>query len=90
MLTCLSDTLGHVLKNATLTGGLRSNSMRIKYFADTDTALLTFTEARVAETLGVSDDVYLDLDDAGRLVSMTIEHAKASAGFREVELEGVC
>jgi uncharacterized protein YuzE len=64
--------------------------MRIKYFADTDTALLTFTEARVAETLGVSDDVYLDLDDAGRLVSMTIEHAKTSAGFREVELEGVC
>jgi uncharacterized protein YuzE len=63
--------------------------MRIKYFADTDTALLEFTDALVAETVGVSDDVFLDLDDAGRLVSMTIEHAKQSAGFREVELVGV-
>jgi uncharacterized protein YuzE len=63
--------------------------MRIKYFSDTDTALLEFVERPVAETVGVSDDIYLDLDAEGRLVSMTIEHAKEAAGFREVELVGV-
>lgn len=63
--------------------------MRIKYFSNTDTALLEFVERPVAETVGLSDDVFVDLDDQGRVVSMTIEHAKASAGFREVELVGM-
>jgi uncharacterized protein YuzE len=63
--------------------------MRIKYYPDTDTTLLEFVERPVAETVGISDDIYVDLDDDGRLVSMTIEHAKESAGFREVELVGV-
>jgi uncharacterized protein YuzE len=63
--------------------------MRIKYFADTDTALLEFTDGLIAETVGISDDVYLDLDDDGRLVSMTIEHAKQLAWLREVEMQGV-
>ncbi len=63
--------------------------MRIKYFSDTDTAFLEFVKRPVADTLGISDDIYVDLDAEGRLVSMTIEHAKESAGFREVELVGV-
>lgn len=62
--------------------------MRIQYFADTDTALLEFTDATIVETVSVSDDVILDLDENGGLVSMTVEHAKASAGFREVECLG--
>lgn len=63
--------------------------MRIKYFSDTDTALLEFVDRPVAETVGISDDVYVDLDGQGRLVCMTIEHAKEWAGFGEKELVGV-
>ena len=58
--------------------------MKIKYFADTDTALIEFSDAPVKETKEVSEDVYLDLDAQGVLVSMTVEHAKQRANISEV------
>jgi len=57
--------------------------MKIKYFTDTDTALLEFTSSPVAETREISDDIYIDLDADGRLVSMTIEHAKTTASIKD-------
>jgi len=57
--------------------------MKIKYFTDTDTALLEFTSSPVAETREISEDIYIDLDANGRLVSMTIEHAKTSASIKD-------
>lgn len=58
--------------------------MKILYFADTDTALIEFSDAAVDETREVSEDVYLDLDAKGALVSMTVEHAKERANISEV------
>jgi uncharacterized protein YuzE len=58
--------------------------MRIKYFPDTDTALIEFSDAPVEETREVSEDVYLDLDANRGLVSMTVEHAKERANISEV------
>ena len=49
--------------------------MKIKYFKDTDTALLEFSDRGVAETREVSENVLVDLDEDGNLVSMTVEHA---------------
>ena len=50
--------------------------MKVRYFADTDTAYLEFSKNIVAETKDINDDILLDLDNAGNLVGMTIEHAK--------------
>ncbi|MCS6244870.1 MAG: DUF2283 domain-containing protein [Opitutus sp.] len=61
--------------------------MKIKYFPDTDTALVEFTSYPVAETKEISEDVFVDLDASGRLVSMTIEHAKTSASIRDFSFE---
>ncbi len=61
--------------------------MKIKYFTDTDTALLEFSAKPVAETREVSEAVYLDLDAEGNIVSMTIEHAKQKAGMKEVAFQ---
>jgi uncharacterized protein YuzE len=61
--------------------------MKIKYFSDTDTALLEFSKEAVAETREVSETVYVDLDATGNLVSMTIEHAKRAAGLPKVAFE---
>jgi uncharacterized protein YuzE len=58
--------------------------MKIKYFADTDTALIEFSDRPVEETKEVTEDVYLDLDAEGALVSMTVEHAKQRANISEV------
>jgi uncharacterized protein YuzE len=50
--------------------------MNVRYFPDTDTLLLAFSDRKVAETRDLTDDVLIDLDEQGRLVSMTVEHAK--------------
>jgi uncharacterized protein YuzE len=55
--------------------------MRILYFADTDTAHIEFSDAPVHQTIEVSEDIYLDLDAGGALVSMTVEHAKQKANI---------
>ena len=49
--------------------------MKVKYFKDTDTALLEFSDRPIQETQAVNENVYLDLDADGNLVSITIEHA---------------
>ena len=58
--------------------------MKIMYFIDTDTVLIEFSDAAVDETKEVSEDIYLDLDNKGNLVSMTVEHAKEKANISEV------
>jgi uncharacterized protein YuzE len=58
--------------------------MKIRYFADTDTALIEFSNEPVMETREISENLYIDLDEKGNLVSMTIEHAKEQANISEV------
>lgn len=58
--------------------------MKIRYFTDTDTALIEFSNELVAETKEISENLYIDVDDKGNLVSMTIEHAKEKANISEV------
>ena len=69
--------------------------MKIKYFSDTDTALLEFSENPIEETKEISENVYIDLDSKGNLVSMTIEHARESANlpdlsYQQIEREKLC
>jgi len=58
--------------------------MKIRYFTDTDTALIEFSSEPVIETKEISENLYIDLDNNGNLVSMTIEHAKDKAGISEI------
>jgi len=57
--------------------------MRVKYFSDSDTALGEFTDNVVADTKEISENIYVDLDKQGNLVSMTIEHAGTNAQLQE-------
>jgi uncharacterized protein YuzE len=57
--------------------------MRVKYFADTDTALLEFSSNPPVETREVNENIYVDLDSKGRVVSMTIEHAGQAGDMNE-------
>lgn len=61
--------------------------MNVKYFKDTDTALLEFSSQPVEETREISENVYVDLDKSGNLVSMTIEHAAKVASLPRIDLE---
>ena len=57
--------------------------MRVKYFPDTDTTLFEFSTRPAVETRELNENIYLDLDGQGRVVSMTIEHASQSTDVEE-------
>ena len=61
--------------------------MQIKYFKDTDTAIIEFTGNPVAETRELSESLYLDLDEAGNPVSLTVEHAAVNARLPNLSYE---
>ena len=63
--------------------------MKIKYFEDTDTALLEFSEHPVFETKEINENIYLDLDKDGNLIGMTIEHALSQANIHEVSFQQI-
>lgn len=53
--------------------------MQIKYFQDTDTLLINFNNNQVVETKDINEFTLLELDENGKVVSMTFEHAKSLA-----------
>jgi uncharacterized protein YuzE len=57
--------------------------MRVKYFSDTDSAHIEFTDNEVHETKEISENIYIDIDANGNIVNMTVEHAKDNAGLWE-------
>ena len=57
--------------------------MNVKYFPDTDTLLVNFSDRKIAQTQDLGENVLIELDDQGRLVSMTIEHAKQQMNVTE-------
>lgn len=66
--------------------------MEIKYFPDTDTLLINFTNDEIIETADVNENVLIELGKEGELVSMTIEHANdyidvESFSYRKIAAE---
>ncbi len=57
--------------------------MKVKYFPGTDTLLVNFSEKRIVETRDLNENVIVELDEAGGIVSMTIEHAKQQTDVSE-------
>ena len=57
--------------------------MKVKYFPDTDTLLVNFSDGKIVDTRDLNEDVLIELDDAGHVVSMTIEHAKQQTDIAE-------
>ena len=63
--------------------------MKIKYFTDTDTALMEFSGHQVAQTKEINENIYIDLDANGNLVNMTIEHASSQADIAEIAYQQI-
>jgi uncharacterized protein YuzE len=63
--------------------------MKIKYFSDSDTALVEFSDNAITETQGISENIYIDVDDKGNIVSMTIEHAKKTANLPDISYQQI-
>jgi uncharacterized protein YuzE len=63
--------------------------MRVRYFSDTDTALIEFADRPVAKTKEFSANICVDLDQQGNLVRMTVEHARTNAHLQEFSYQEV-
>ena len=50
--------------------------MKIIYFEDTDTLLVYFNDNKIVETKDINENTIIELDADGKVVSLTIEHAK--------------
>lgn len=64
--------------------------MNITYFKDTDTLLVSFNNNEITETKDLNENVLVEIDKNGHVVSMTIEHAQQqteiqSFSFNQVE-----
>ena len=49
--------------------------MRFSYDSETDSLYVHLTEAPGADVVEVADDVVADLDEAGQIVGLDIQHA---------------
>ena len=61
--------------------------MKVKYFSDTDTAYIEFSNQEVAETKDNNENILIDLDENGQLVGMTIEHADVQANLSGISFQ---
>lgn len=64
--------------------------MKITYFKDTDTLLVNFNNNEVAHTKDLNENILVETDKNGNIVSMTIEHARKQTeidnfSFNQVE-----
>lgn len=57
--------------------------MKVKYFPDTDTLLVGFSDRRIVETRDLNENVLVEFDEDGHVVSLTIEHAKQQTDVGE-------
>lgn len=63
--------------------------MKIQYFSDTDTLYIELRQATVMDTRDLDENTIIDLDAAGQIVGITLEHARTRANLPEIELSGV-
>ncbi len=57
--------------------------MKIEYFQDTDTLLLEFSNRAIVDTYDLNENTLVEFDTDGKLVGMTVEHAKEQMDIRE-------
>ncbi|MFH1052612.1 MAG: DUF2283 domain-containing protein [bacterium] len=61
--------------------------MQIKYFQDTDTLLVNFNDNEIQETKDINENMLVELDKNGNIVSMTLEHAKNYANINDLSYQ---
>jgi len=63
--------------------------VKIRYFQSTDTLYIEFRAGPVLETRDVDENTLLDVDAAGNIIAMTVEHAKERADIPSFSFEQV-
>ena len=63
--------------------------MKVSYFKETDTLYIEFKADEVAESKDLDENTILDVDESGRVLAITIEHASARTDVHRLTLSGI-
>jgi uncharacterized protein YuzE len=63
--------------------------MKIRYFKDTDTLLIEFRDAPIAQSRDLDEDTVLDLDANANVCAITMGHASSRAAAPHFTYEQV-
>jgi uncharacterized protein YuzE len=63
--------------------------LKFTYFNDTDTVYLKLSDKTPVETKALDNNFYIDVDEKGDIVSMTIEHAKEKANINDFSFKQI-
>lgn len=63
--------------------------MKIRYFRDTDTLYIELRTAAVTETRDLDESTQVDLDAAGQVCAITLEHASERADLGALDYQQV-
>jgi uncharacterized protein YuzE len=63
--------------------------MKMSYFDDTDTLYIELKEESVVETKDIDENTILDLDAAGNIIAITVEHASKRTDVHQLTLSGI-
>ena len=63
--------------------------MKIQYFRNTDTLYIEFRKADISESRDLDEDTIIDLDAQGKIVAMTMEHARQRTDVPNLTFEEV-
>jgi uncharacterized protein YuzE len=63
--------------------------MKIKYFEDTDTLYIEFSDRGIEESKDLDQNTTLDLDSDGNVLAITLEHASTRTDVRRLTVEGL-
>jgi len=63
--------------------------VKIKYFKNTDTTIFEFSDRDIFETKDINENINIDLDNDGNLISMTVEHAREQVTIKEFSYQEI-
>ncbi len=63
--------------------------MKIQYFKSTDTLYIEFSNDDVVESRELDENTTIDLDAAGRICALTMEHASSRADAPNLSFEEI-
>ena len=63
--------------------------MKVRYFEDTDTLYIELRDGAVTNTRDLDENTLIEVDAQGRMVAITIEHAKDRAELANVVYERI-
>lgn len=63
--------------------------MKVKYFKETDTLYIEFSDNDIAESKELDENTILDVDTAGNVCAITFEHASERTDVKRLTVEGI-